>query len=231
MNSDEAKGRRSRIGWILWPSIVGISVLVFGLIWAGGPRPLAQRVVTVLSEDIGYASGFSEAAFLSVQLGDAEARVISALGAPLEEDVAVAYKNGLYTAEPNPGFASSGEVDGSVTNTVLSFDENGYFLGADGYISLGTNWAGLIVTSSSTYGDGQNFLEVTNAEIAKLRDSSATEADLKARFGAPRETFTSHVTRWFNYSRSPGDTHYYIRMIGLDANGVVSRKRSESYWD
>lgn len=231
VNNDKVKGKRSRLGWVLWPIILGVTVLVLVSVWAGGPKQLVRHVVMALLQDTEYASGFSEAAFLSIQLGDAEASVTSALGAPLRVDRATAHTRWLYTAKPDSDFASSGEVKGSVTNTVLSFDKDGYFQGADGEISNGTNTVGLITTTSGTIGDGQNFLGLTNAEIVKLRDASATEADLRVRFGAPRETFTSQVTRWLCYSRSPGGTHYYIRMIGLDATGSVSRKRSERYWD
>ena len=228
---EEVRGKRSRGSWILLPVVLGLTVLVLVSLWIVGPRQLLQRLVVSLSEDTEYSTGFSEEAFRSIQLGEAETHVNSTLGVPLEERVTEPYKEWLYTADANAEFASSGVIQEPVSYTVLSFDEQGYFQGARGQISHGTATSGLTISSSGSFGDGQNFLRLTNAEIAKLQAAKATQADLQVRFGAPRETFTSHVTRWFRYSRSPGSTHYYIRMIGLDASGAVVRKRSEIYWD
>ena len=213
-------------------SLVSISALLAGIVVFIGPHKVLSRAVISVSEDTEYAPGYSEKAFRLVEIGDTESSIREALGIPLKKSNVHPYMRWLYAPNPSPDFETDGSYpDSRYSFTTIDFREDRTFVDAFGQISDQSRTGLLKVSSSSSFGDGVNTLSLTKADIEKLKAEKTTPEQVEAKFGKPRAVFESHVTKWLQYSHSPGNTHYRQRMIGIDRNGKVRRKVNEIYWD
>lgn len=221
--------RRLHPAWVA--TIVVALAVVAGVIFVG-PHELLLRVYLAATEDTEYAPGYSERAFRAVELGDAEAEVLAALGEPLSERVGEPSTTWLYADGGHGRFEARGHYpDIRHSFTTLHFHEDGTFDYAFGQLS-GSSEAGLLRTTlTSTTGDGANTLGLSDSQVEELRASGATTVELEARFGPPDAVHRSDVVRWLVYSHSPGSHNYRQRLLGVDRDGRVCEKVSEPWWD
>lgn len=200
-----------------------------------GPREIFRNLYISLTEDTVYSAGYSEVAFQEIEIGDAEAIVNSSLGVPLYEAGQVPYIKWLYTPDREPIEAFETEEkypDTRYSYTVVTFGEEGNFMGAHGQLShRSSSSPGGVSSGATIFGNGVNTLALTDADIAELKELGATTESVADRFGKPQAEFDSRVVKWLTYSRSPGSKNYRKRKIGLDENGKVCRKVSEVWWD
>ena len=232
VESSHSVARRIRWKQLFWILLVAATAIVLGVVVYVGPLGTLGHIIMSLSEDTEFAPGYSERAFQQIAIGDAEASVRAALGAPLSERRVEPYVCWLYAPDPAPEFEANGSYpDIQFSFTAIEFEEGGTFAGAFGQISNGSSKGLLSVSASASFGDGMNTLSLTQAQIDMLKEEQATPQEIEARFGKPSAIFKSRVAKWLHYSHSPGSTHYRQRFIGIDRNGKVCRKRSEFYWD
>jgi len=180
--------------------------------------------------DTEYAPGYDEAVFAALAPGTDESVVLSALGAPLRKRDLSAGTRWLYANGDAPEFATTGEVAGPLSYTILEFDGGGTFVGAYGQIGSGGLGSSQIDLDPSAR-TGRNHLGLDATTVDQLRQRRATFADLERRFGTPRAVRTSTALREWFYSRSPTSNHYHIRSLGIDDAGKVCWKRLGVYWD
>ena len=193
-----------------------------------GPAKILGDFIMRVTEDTQYAPGYSERAFQQIGVGDTEAAVKAALGAPLSESKAEPYVSWLYAPDAHPDFEASGRYpDMRFSFTEIKFDQERAFLGAFGQISYGSGGG----SGSGAWGDGVNTLGITQAQIDEFKSAKATTKEIEAKYGKPNAAYESHVVRWLTYSTSPGSKNYRLRAIGIDRDGKVCRKQSEFYWD
>jgi hypothetical protein len=227
--SDPSDVKRKMTRWLprSWPTFaaMGVLPLLFGAMFVVGPKNALQRLVFSLLEDTGYAEGYSEHAFQSIQVGDTEASVRTALGAPIREVAVEPHTCWLYARDPQPEFVVTGAARADSSYTVIQFGENGTFRQTIGQISTGPG------SGSISFGPGINTLSVTPARAKKWLAEEATKQQIEGTLGKPRETFESRTSKWLLYSHSPSSTHYRLRRIGIGRDGKVSKKQSRMYWD
>lgn len=169
--------------------------------------------------DTQYAPGYSHKAFNSLQLGDMEERVYSLLGSPFSTHDTEPYVEWIYSAKEQRRFARDGVGRG--TYTTFRFDESGR-------VKL---VSGVRQTSASTvvFGDGQNHLGLTEAQIKPLKGS--TQDEIRRQFGPPRAVYEYKAVKLLSYSRSPSSANYHLRSVGLNRAGKVVHIWREVYWD
>lgn len=194
---------------ILVLSILGVLVLILG----------AVAIIILRNFDTQYASGYSEKAFKSIQLGDSETRVKSLLGAPLSTYDSEPYVEWIYSADEQKRFAVTGYASG--TFTTIRFNPDGRVANILGQRQTSPN--------TMTIGEGQNSLNLSSEQIKALRGS--TQDDIRKKSGAPKATYDYKVRKVLCYSRSPSSGHYHLRSVGLDQNGKVVHLWREIYWD
>jgi hypothetical protein len=125
----------------------------------------------------------------------------------------------IYASDDQRRFSSTGE--GSGTHTTFQFDADGRVVSVTGALQTSFN--------TVSFGDGLNYLRLTEARIEELKGSSPD--DIKQQFGPPVATYEDKSSKILRYSRSPSSTHYHLRLIGLDESGKVVRIWREIYWD
>lgn len=239
LGHDEDKSNSTRpdsggVGRIPWGWICSgaVGVLVLAAVIYVGPIEILRHFVMRLTEDTKYAPGYSERAFQQIAVGDSEASVRTALGAPLLEGKAEPYIRWLYAPDSSPAFEVSGSYpDFRYSFTAVTFGEDATFVDAFGQISHGSSKGLFGVSGSGSFGDGMNTLGLTQAQIDKLKAEKATMKEIEAKYGKPSATYTSRVARWLQYSTSPGSKNYRQRAIGIDREGKVCQKQSEFWWD
>ncbi|MHC4378794.1 MAG: hypothetical protein ACYS26_19505, partial [Planctomycetota bacterium] len=178
-----------------------------------------------------YAPGYSGAALRALPPGATEAEIHAALGLPLEVQQVEPSIEWLYATAELEAFEADGTNPGIHTFSTLTFDARGKLVGAWGLKATGASSSGLSTSYSMSFGDGENFLGMTEADLQALLAAGATQADIEARYGRPAAEYASKAERWLLYSRSPSSSHYRMRKIALDSNGELWRKVSEVYWD
>jgi len=219
----------------LWMTFCALAFLLLVAVTAYvGPLALARGLLISITEDTEYAPGYSESAFRGIAVGDTEASVRSALGAPLGETVAVPCLRWLYVPDPQP--VSEFEKNGAYPDfrfsfTTIDFGADGTFADAFGQISHGSSSTPLGASGSGSFGDGVNTLSIRNADIEKLKAEKATTQQIEERFGRPQARFESKAVKWLQYSRSPGSKNYRQRLVGIDGDGKVCRKEDAIWWD
>jgi hypothetical protein len=227
----QVKGGGSRLP-LLWIILGAGAVLLLAAVFYVGPIELLRRLVMNLTEQTKFAPGYSEGAFQKIAVGNSEADVRAALGAPLLEDRVEPYVSWLYAPVPSPDFEASGRYpDARFSFTAMKFSEDGVFVEAIGQISPGSSQNALGASGSTLMGDGVNTLGLTEAQIAKLKSDKATAREVEVKHGKPNATYTSRTLRWLRYSTSPGGENHRVRAIGIDRDGKVCEKQSEYYWD
>ncbi len=184
------------------------------LLLAGG-----GAVIFFLNFDTQYAPGYSERNFKSIRLGDAEQQVVALLGQPFGIEPTTPYVAWIYSADRQRRFAQSGE--GSGTYTTIRFHTNGCVVAVTGAVQ----------TSVSTFefGNGRNYLKLTEAQIKKLTGSS--QAEVQKQFGPPTAIYEDKTSKFLRYSKSPTSANYHLRAIGVDPAGKVVKIWREIYWD
>lgn len=224
------QARANRMGRYLFAAAGSIALVVAAIAWIG-PVEFLREVVMLLAEDTKYAAGFSPRAFDAVAIGDSEASVVAALGAPLREDADEPHCLWLYAPSAHPDFEDSGDLpDARCSFTRIRFGEDGGVDGVWGQMAHGSQ-GGIGSQSTVLFGDGFNTLGITNAAIEALKARRATKAQIQEQYGPPRHVFEARAVRWLVYSFSPGSGHYRQRMIGIDREGKVCRKVRRIYWD
>jgi outer membrane protein assembly factor BamE (lipoprotein component of BamABCDE complex) len=171
------------------------------------------------SLDTQYAPGYSERAFKSLKIGDSEERVVSLLGPPISAEVTEPYVEWVYSAEEQKDHAKDGSATG--TYTTVRFDGEGRVRDFSGQRQISRN--------SFTFGDGQDYLALSNEQKRRLRGS--TQDEIRKHFGPPRSVYESKAARVLRYSRSPSSSNYHLRMVGLDKEKKVVHLWREIYWD
>ncbi len=215
-------------------TIVALAIIVclFAVVALIGPFRILGESMMWFSEDTEYSTEFSEHAFLGVQEGDSEQRVLELLGEPLKSIETEPYLQWLYAPRFHDGFAAGGHYpDMRYSYTAIRFNESGMFQEAFGQIA-GRTSINLLGASSTAYlGDGSNTLGISDVKIDELNNRQATTVQIEIEFGKPSQIFQSDVVKWLQYSRSPGSRNYRKRSIGLDKDGNVSRIVRDYYWD
>ena len=171
------------------------------------------------SIDTEYAPGYSAAAFDSIALGDTYESVISKLGEPLASHETSPYEVWRYSASQLPESADS--PSGCWRHTSITFDETGRVKGISGHTAPRVDTIRIC--------NGESCLHLTREDVELLHGQSRDE--IRGRFGAPVVLYEYKASRELVYSRSPSDSHYHIRGLGLDADGKVVHIRSSVYWD
>jgi len=198
------------------------SAVLRGLLWISGILLLILggfAVLFFLAFDTQYAPGYSGKKFKSIKLGDSEQLVISLLGQPFSTEDTEPYIEWIYSDNNQRRFSRTGQ--GSGTYTTIRFDAD------NRVVSIG----GVMQTSGNTFtfGDGLNYLKLTEAQIEKLTGTSQNE--IKKQFGSPMATYEDKSSKFLRYSKSPSSANYHLRAIGVDKNGKVVKIWSEIYWD
>ena len=200
-------------GWFAALSVLlaigGILLLVFG----------GLAALFLLSFDTQYAPGYSEKKFKSIKLGDSEPLVISLLGQPFSADDATPYVEWIYATDDQRRFSRTGR--GSGTYTTIRFDTDNRVVSINGAVQTSAN--------TFSFGDGLNYLKLTETQIKKLKGSS--QGDLRKQFGPPVATYEDKSSKLLRYSRSPSSANYHYRAIGVDKDGKVVRIWRDIYWD
>lgn len=216
-------------------SLIGGAVLLIAVavvVTVVGPKKVFGAVYFALLSDTEFSSGYSNKAFGEIKVGDSEADVIAALGAPLSERSVEAYTNLLFSSAPVSRFNSDGIAKGELDFTVFTFSSEGKFQSAYGQIFGGKTGEGFEnVEITIGIGNGLNFLGIKEPEIDSLKKAGATQAEIEAKYGKPSGVFKSKVVRWLVYSKSPSSGNYQRCWIGLDAEGNVAVIKNERYWD
>lgn len=218
-----------------WLSLLGAGALLLGIVAAwpsarGAAKCFLGELLVDVFGDTEYAPGYAEAVFDALAPGTDEGVVLSTLGAPLTRRDLSAGTRWLYANGEAPEFATTGEVAGPLSYTILEFDDGGTFVGAAGQLCRGGGGSSQIDLDPSAR-TGRNLLGLDATTVDDLRDRRATFADLERRFGTPRSVRTSTAVREWFYSRSPTSTHHHVRSLGLDAAGKVCWKRRGLHWD
>ena len=182
-----------------------------GLVLAG-----VVAVGMFLSFDTEYAAGYSRKAFASVRIGDTESEVLSKLGQPLREQPTEPYVKWVYSADPQPRFAESGEV--SRTATVFHFNEKGELQQVYGQRQISPN--------QIAFGEGVGYLSLGGTDLKGKR-----QEEVEAKFGPPQGKYEDRGTKMLFYSHSPSSKNYHLRAIALDRAGKVVKIRKSVYWD
>lgn len=192
---------------LLW--ISGILLLVLG--------GLAALLFSTF--DTQFTPGYSGKKFDSIKLDDSEQVVISLLGQPFSAETTKPFTEWIYSADNQERFLRKGE--GSGTYTTIRFDTNNQV------VSIG----GMTQTSASsfTFGDGLNYLKLTEAQIKKL--TGVSQDEIKKQFGPPSATYEDQTSKFLRYSKSPTSANYHLRAVGLDKDGKVVKIWREIYWD
>lgn len=216
----------------LWVIVGVFAFLLVATIAYLGPLEIIKGIWISLSEDTEYAPDYTESGFREISIGDSETSVKEALGAPIREDSVEPSLRWLYTPHPEPveAFGKDGEYpDIRFSFTTITFDEKGMFESAFGQISHGSTSTGS--SSATIFGDGNNSLTLTDAQIAELKAEKATPDEIEAMFGKPQAVFDAKTVKWLKYSHSPGSKDYRQRLIGIDRTGKVCRKVDAIWWD
>lgn len=217
--------------WLLFAG-AALVALVASSIAVLGPQRVAMELLLLSSgAKTEYAPGFNGSAFRALRPGATEAEIHAALGLPLEVQKVEPTIEWLYAAAELEPFEADGTNPGISTYSTLTFDARGKLLSAWGMEATGTSSKGMRTTYSMGFGDGQNFLGMTEVELQALLAAGATQSDIEARYGRPAAEYVSKAERWLHYSRSPSSSHYRMRKIALDGTGRLWRKVSDVYWD
>lgn len=215
-----------------WLLLAGTSLVALLAGWVAvlGPKQAAMEVLLISSgAQTEYPAGFSSAAFRALQPGASEAEIHAALGLPFKVQEATPTIEWLYASAELEPFKANGTQPRASTYSTLTFDSRGRLLRSWGMKAQGSG--GLQNTLSRSFGDGENFLGMTEADMQAMLAAGATQADIEARYGTPAAEYNSETARWLIYSRSPSDSHYRVRKIALDRTGQLLRKVSDIYWD
>ena len=145
------------------------------------PTEALGTMMLWISEDTEYASGYSHAAFDSIELGADEAAVREALGVPIREYESVPSENWFYLMNPpNRDFKRREDLRGTETYTSLQFDDNGLFVDLFCQMvfqgdpdqtfvepqGIGRFFAGYeFTTISSPFNNGLNTLQLSEEDI------------------------------------------------------------------
>jgi len=168
-----------------------------------------------------YAPGYSETAFGSISIGDTRHTVEARLGPPLASVASEPSEDWIYAAPGHRGFREDGGIEG--TFSWFIFGPEGTVKSTFGQTELSRS-----LGSGSGRWDG-GYLGGSAESLAACE--GLTREQLEARFGAPHIRVANTATEWLIYSRSPNGSHYRLREIGIDANGIVVEKKSYAYWD
>lgn len=196
----------------------------------GGTNGFFAELLVDVFGDTEFAPGYDEKAFAALPLLADETAVRAALGAPLAERAVEPGTRWLYANGDAPDFATTGEVKGPLSCTILEFDGGGTFVGAHGQLGRGGPGSSQIDLDPAAR-LGRNHLGIDGTTVDRLRERRATLADLESMFGKPQAERTSTAVREWFYSRSPSSTHHHIRSLGLDSAGRLCWKRRGVYWD
>lgn len=169
--------------------------------------------------DTQYAPSYSESRFGKIKLGDPEQLVISSLGQACSTQYTKPYAAWIYSADDQRTFAHSGEASGSYTT--MQFDTNGQVVSIQGMLQTSS--------SSFVFGEGLNYLKLTETQIKNL--TGASQAEITNQFGSPKAIYEDKSVRLLRYSRSPSSANYHLRVIGIDENGRVVKIWRKIYWD
>jgi hypothetical protein len=221
-----------RLGRWLLISALFLVALVGAWVAVLGPQRAAMEVLLLSSgAKTEYAPGFNEAAFRALRPGVTEAEVHAVLGQPLEVQEVEPTIKWLYAAADLAEFEADGRNPSKSSFSTLTFDARGKLVGAWGLTVTTGNSGNLRSSNSMSFGDGENFLGMSEADLQALLAAGATQADIEARYGKPAAEYVSKAERWLIYSRSPNSSHYRMRKIALDSSGELWRKVSDVYWD
>ena len=184
-------------------------LIVFGLIAA----------VYLKTFETQFAPGYSERKFNSIRIGDSESSVLAQIGLPFRTNECESYVEWIYSADKQPDYSETGV--GEKTYTTIRFDDAG------GAVSM---WGmQQIAAKHWRFGNGANYLKLTEADFEKLKGS--TQSKIQKKFGPPMAVHDSRAVRILRYSRSPRSSHYRLRLVGLDKDAKVVYIAKHIYWD
>lgn len=198
--------------------ILRLSLLILILLLLGAA---GFFVVSTFLPDTEYAPKYSAAAFNSIVIGDPLLTVESRLGKPLSRRTSEPSEDWIYAAPGHRGFHEDGGIEG--TFSWFTFGPDGTVASTLGQTEL---------SRSAGYGSARwdgGFLGGSAERLAACK--GMTREQIEDRFGAPLIRVANTATEWLIYSRSPNSSHYRLREIGTDANGIVVEKKSFTYWD
>jgi hypothetical protein len=178
-------------------------------------------LVPTLLTDTEYAPSYSETAFESVLVGDTRRTVEARLGPPLARIESEPSEDWVYAAPGHQGFEEDGGIRG--TFSLFSFGPDGTVVSTIGQTELSRSMSGF-----RGRWDG-GYLGGSAESLAACK--GLTRQEIETRYGAPPIRIVNAVTEWMVYSRSPKGSHYRLRQVGIDANGIVVEKKSYLYWD
>ena len=207
-------------------------VLILTVLVLAALVTLGVFALPVLISDTQYASGYTESGFDSIRVGDSKDRVLEVLGAPLSTSAATPTISWLYCGEDHSGFRDDGGVSG--TFTLFTFDADGRVTSVFGQVETVASESLLSRQVTVTIGGGYLGLSRAESNVLDGKPSALngkTQAEIEALHGKPRYREQDLATEYLIYSRSPSSTHYYLRQIGIDADGKVTTKRQYFYWD
>ncbi len=173
----------------------------------------------LLDFDTEYAPGYSDKAFDSIAIGDSYETVLSKLGKPLSFSDNETYENWIYSVEQQSEYSKNGHGKG--TFTTFTFDETGKVKAVSGQIAVSS--------FKTCYGDGQNYLKLTNDDINELCGKS--KGEILKQFHSPAAVYNYKAAEVLTYSRSPSGSNYHLRSIGMDSAGKVVNIYKSFYWD
>ncbi|HSH00946.1 MAG TPA: outer membrane protein assembly factor BamE [Anaerolineae bacterium] len=201
------------------PTLTSFLLYLRQVAFAFASLTLLLLTLALLTFDTEYAPTYTHRAFRQIELGMTTTQVEALIGPPLTTANLQPFTTWLYTMDEQPDYAQTGTPTGSFYQ--FHFDHNGQL--TNGFGQQLNHHGGLV------FADGVNPLELNRDDLNALL--GATTAQIKAQFNQPNHIFTSTVTQYALYSRSPSDTHYHRRTVGYDEHGRVVRIINEIYWD
>jgi hypothetical protein len=183
--------------------------LIFGLIAAAYFKTFETQ----------FAPGYSERKFNSIKIGDSESSVIARIGLPFRTNECEAYVEWIYSADKQPDYSETGVGEG--TYTTIRFDDAGRAVSMVGMQQISAR--------TGSFGDGANYLKLTEDDFEKLKGS--TQSEIQKKFGPPVAVHDSSSVRILRYSRSPKSSHCRLRLVGLDKDAKVVYISKRIYWD
>jgi hypothetical protein len=192
------------------------------LLWLGGISAVLTGAVAaffIFTFDTQYTPGYSSQKFNSLKLGDSKSHVLASLGPPFSTEATEPYVAWIYSNNSQPGYPQTGEGRG--THTTFRFDTSNRVVSVQGMLQTSAN--------SFTFGDGLNYLKLTESQIQMLKGRSQNE--VQQQFGPPTASYESKASKLLRYSKSPSSANYHFRAVGLGGDGRVVKIWREIYWD
>lgn len=204
------------------PPTQNASVGLRVLLWLGVITAVligAGAAFFIFTFDTQYAPGYSHRKFDALQLGDSQAHVLTLLGTPFATETTEPFVAWIYSQDHQTDYAQTGE--GMGTYTAFRFDPSNQLVAVTGQRQTSAN--------SFVFGDGLNYLQLTESQIQALK--GLPQREIALRFGPPTAVYESRATQLWRYSRSPSSANYHFRAVGLNAEGRVVKIWREIYWD